>query len=90
MMLKTSTTNSTPPHAATRADAAELPVPPAVLNALAGTRCGRRGCSCWRIGADGTIAYHDAGAESFFIRYAPAAAPSDRIRFARAPGRPLA
>jgi putative nucleotidyltransferase with HDIG domain len=70
-MLKTSTNNLTATTANAEADAAplELPVTPAILDALA-ARVRPAGLFLLAMSPDGTILYHDTTAEPFFIRYA--------------------
>jgi hypothetical protein len=80
MTLPTTTTNiPTPaPEGANAAAAAsvggataplDLVVPPVVFDALA-ARMRPAGLFLLAMGVDGTLAYHDAAAESFFTRYA--------------------
>ena len=62
--------NPTNTIAATTATApAELFVPAAVCDALAG-RVRTAGLFLLAAGVDGTLSYHDIGAEAFFTRYA--------------------
>src|SRR5688572_26220949 len=63
------TSNNPTPTAATATAPSELFVPAAVCDALAG-RVRTAGLFLLASGVDGTLSYHDVGAEAFFTRYA--------------------
>src|SRR4051812_8127204 len=69
MTFQTSENNPSAPTPSPATAALDLLIPPAAFDALSG-RVRPAGLFLIATGTDGSIAYHDAGAESFFTRYA--------------------